>query len=175
MRHLRLAAAAALSAALFATPALAAEARMYRDEARGFTTMIPEGWTDPAGSATTFSPDGAVSCTISVLPNPRTLGKDQADINASLSVYTNEVWKTQFFTGGATGQIDTSGITKLEQFDAPWARGTITYPGRALAKFGVLMIHSPGKVASVTCTGEPPSYDKHVAGIGWVLNYLRPL
>jgi len=36
----------------------------------------------------------------------------------------------EFFTGGATGSVDQAGITRLEAFDAPWAKGRITYRGR---------------------------------------------
>ena len=168
-------AVAALAASVLAVPAAAAEGRLYQDRARGFSTMIPDGWSDPSGGLTTSSPDGSVSCTITAQPVSATASMSQDAINASMQVYTAAVWQGQFFRGGAEGVIETSGITRLEQFDAPWARGTITYPGRPLAKFGVLLVQAPGKLASVTCTGEPFAYDKNLRGLSTVLNYLRPL
>jgi hypothetical protein len=171
----RLAAATLAIAAALAAPAIAAEGRLYQDQARGFSTLIPEGWSDPSGGLTTSSPDGSVSCTITAQPVSATASMSQDAVNASMQVYTAEVWRDQFFRGGAEGVIETSGITRLEQFDAPWARGTITYPGHQLAKFGVLLVQAPGKLASVTCTGEPIAYEKNLRGLSTVLNYLRPL
>jgi hypothetical protein len=163
------------AACVLAGAAAAKDAVLYEDRARGFSTMIPEGWSDPAGGVSTSSADGSVSCTITAMPTPRTATLTQDEVNASMSVYTSDVWKQQFFTGGASGAITDSGITRLEQYDAPWARGTITYPGSAFAKFGVLMVAAPGKLASVTCTGEPTAYDTNLRGLTTVLNYLRPL
>jgi hypothetical protein len=157
--------------------AQAADPKPYRDEARGFVTVIPDGWTDFAGGLTTFSTDKSVSCTITVSPNPRTANMTQDEVNATLMVYTSEFWRQQFFQGGVTGNIELSGTTRLEAYDAPWAKGNITYPGRAPAKFTVLMVQGPGKIVSGTCTGEPSGYLKHenLYGIGKVLNYLRPI
>ena len=150
-------------------------ATLYEDRTHGFSTLIPDGWSNPAGGLVTTSGDGSVRCSITAMPVPRTSGMTQDEVNAAMAVYTADIWKTQFFTGGATGTITDSGITRLEQFDAPWARGNITYPGSAYAKFGVLMVQSPGKLASVTCTGEPSAYDTNLRGLTTVLNYLRPL
>lgn len=163
-----------VAASLGAGPALAVDTRPYVNETQGYKMEIPEGWSDVVNGSTS-SPDGYVRCTISAQANPRTVNTHQDEINNSLKVYTAEVWKKQFFTGGATGVIETTGITRLEQFDAPWARGTITYPGSVTAKFGVLMIQGPGRIASVTCTGDPNTYDKRVFEVGKILNYLRPL
>ena len=166
----------AVVAAAAVTSVQAADPTPYRDGARGFQTMIPEGWSDFAGGTTTYSPDRSVSCTITVSPNPRTADMSQDQVNATLVVYTADVWRKQFFTGGAIGSVDQAGITRLEAFDAPWAKGRITYPGRAPAKFTVLMVQGPGRIVSGTCTGEPSGYDKHenLYGVGKVLNYLRP-
>lgn len=170
---LRIVAAAIALAAV--TSAAAKDAVLYEDKARGFSTMIPAGWSDPAGGLFTSSADGSVRCTITAMPVPRTATLTQDEVNASMNVYTSDVWKQQFFTGGAVGAVTDSGITRLEQYDAPWARGTITYPGTAFAKFGVLLVAAPGKLASVTCTGEPTAYDTNLRGLTTVLNYLRPL
>lgn len=167
-------AAVALGVAL-ALPALAREGQLYEDRTRGFSTVIPPGWTDPAGGLVTTSADGSVRCTITAQPVPQTASMTQDEVNASMSVYTADIWNRQFFVGGATGAVSESGITRLEQYDAPWARGTITYPNSPTAKFGVLLISAPGKLASVTCTGEPFAYDKNLYGLTTVLNYLRPL
>lgn len=166
----------ALAAVLVMTgAAVSREGKLYQDAARGFQTLIPDGWSDPAGGLVTTSADGSVRCTITAQPAPRTASMTQDEVNTSMGVYTADIWKQQFFTGGATGVVTDSGITRLEQFDAPWARGTITYPGNPTAKFGVLLIAAPGKLASVTCTGEPFAYDKNLVGLTTVLNYLRPL
>ena len=168
---------AAIAALVVVVPAATAKdgATLYEDRAHGFSTMIPDGWSDPAGGLATSSADGSVRCSITAMPVKQTAGMTQDQVNAAMSVYTADVWNGQFFTGGATGTITDFGITKLEQYDAPWARGTIIYPGTAFAKFGVLMVQAPGKLATVTCTGEPTSYDTNLRGLTTVLNYLRPL
>lgn len=167
----------ALTVAVMLCSAAAADPKPYSDPARGFSTMIPEGWSDFAGGTTTYSADRSVSCTITVTPHPASAQMSQADINLSLQAYTADVWRAQFFQGGATGTIEQAGITKLDAFDAPYAKGQITYPGRALAKFTVLLVQGPGKIVSGTCTGEPSGYNKHenIYGVGKVLNYMRPL
>lgn len=176
MKTLHWALAGALSAAALNLSAAAKEgATLYEDRTHGFSTLIPDGWSNPAGGLVTTSADGSVRCSITAMPVPRTSSMTQDEVNAAMGVYTADIWKTQFFTGGATGTITDSGITRLEQFDAPWARGNITYPGSAYAKFGVLMVQAPGKLASVTCTGEPSAYDTNLRGLTTVLNYLRPL
>jgi len=86
-----------------------------------------------------------------------------------------EVWKTRFLTGGVTGSIDHSGITKMEQYDGPWARGRLNYPNGAAAKFGVIMLSAPGRMATLTCSADPAAYDSHLADITNLLNWLRPL
>lgn len=164
----------AASIALMAA-ATAPEVTPYTDSVKGFTTMIPVGWSDPAGSMTTASGDQTIHCTFTVSSNPRTANMGQDEINASLAAYTADVWKQQFFTSGVTGSIEVSGITRLEAFDAPWARGMITYPGQAANKFGVLLVAGPGKIVTVTCLGDAGSYAEHVFEIGKVMNYLRPL
>lgn len=170
LRFAAFAGAAALLAA-----AAHAEPRDYADAARGFSMKVPEGWSDPAGGLVVTSADGAVRCTVTAQPVPQTAGKTQDQVNAAMQVYTADIWNRQFFAGGATGTVDHSGITRMEQYDAPWARGTITYPGSPTAKFGVLLIQAPGKLASVTCTGEPLAYDANLSGVTTVLNWLRPL
>lgn len=167
----------ALTATVMLCSPAVADPKPHSDPARGFSTLIPEGWSDFAGGTTTYSADRSVSCTITVTPNPQTAGMQQDDINRMLQVYTAEVWRAQFFQGGATGTIVQTGITRLDGFDAPWAKGQITYPGRALAKFTALLVQGPGKIVSGTCTGEPSGYDKHenIYGVGKVLNYMRPL
>lgn len=163
------------SLAAAAAPATAPEVRPYTDTTRGFTTMIPVGWSDPAGGLTTNSTDGTIHCTFTVTSNPRTISMDQDAINQSLNAYTAEVWKQQFFSGGTTGTIEVSGIVQLEAYAAPWARGMITYPGQAASKFGVLLVASPGKILTVTCLGTVQGYTDNVFAIGKVMNYLRPL
>ncbi|BCW87462.1 hypothetical protein sos41_05910 [Alphaproteobacteria bacterium SO-S41] len=176
MKTLHWALAGAWAAAALSLPAAAKDgATLYEDRTHGFSTMIPDGWSNPAGGLVTSSADGSVRCSITAMPVKQTAGMTQDEVNAAMGVYTSDIWKTQFFTGGATGEITDSGITKLEQYDAPWARGTIIYPGTAFAKFGVLMVQAPGKLATVTCTGEPTSYDTNLRGLTTVLNYLRPL
>lgn len=174
---MRLICAALIASAILFPCAQAADPKPYSDAARGFSTVIPEGWADFAGGVTTYSTDRSVSCTITVTPNPRTANLAQSDINASLMAYTADVWKQQFFQGGTTGTIELSGITQLDGYDAPWAKGDITYPGHKPAKFTVLMVQAPGTIVSGTCTGEPQGYLKHenIYGVGKVLNYLRPL
>lgn len=156
--------------------AQAADPRPYRDDARGFTMMIPDGWSDMNGGVMTESPDHAVRCTITAQPNGQTAAMTQDDVNAMVSrAYTKEVWERQFFVGGATGTIAESGITRLEQFDAPWARGMVTYPGSAPAKFGTILLMAPGRIASASCIGDPASYTANFAGITAILNFLRPI
>lgn len=166
---------AAAAAMLLSGSALAAEPVPYEDPARGFKTVIPEGWSNPAGGLMTQNAAQTITCTFTIQPNPQTASKDQETINRSLAVYTADVWKQQFFTGGTTGSIEVSGITRLEAYDAPWARGLITYPGRELNKFGVLLLAGPGKIVSGICLGEPAAYNDNIYGIGKVLNYLRPM
>lgn len=153
----------------------APEVTPYTDTARGFSTMIPVGWSNPAGGLSTTSADGTIQCTFSVTSNPSTAGMTQDAINQSLNAYTAEVWKQQFFQGGTTGTIEVSGIVQLEAYAAPWARGMITYPGRSTNKFGVLLVASPGKILSCTCLGTVQGYTDNVFAIGKVMNYLRPL
>lgn len=167
--------AALLLAAALTSPTAAAAPQPYRDEARGFAMVIPDGWSDPKGGAMTESGDHAVRCTVTAQPAKQTAGMTQEDVNAMVSrSYTKDVWEHQFFTGGATGAITESGITKMEQYDAPWARGTVTYTGSNLAKFGTILLMAPGKIASVTCVGEPAGFDANFSGITTILNYLRP-
>ena len=96
-------------------------------------------------------------------------------VNATMQAYTAEVWRSRFLAGGVTGSIDHSGITKMEQYDAPWARGRLNYPNGAAAKFGVIMLAAPGRLASITCSADPTAYDDHLADITNLLNWLRPL
>ncbi len=152
-----------------------AEPRDYADPARGFSMKIPEGWSDLAGGMATTSADGSVRCAITATPTPQTASRSQDQVNAGMQAYTADIWKQQFFANGATGTVENAGITRMEQFDAPWARGFITYPGNPTAKFGVLVIAAPGRLASVTCTGEPAAYDANLGGVTTVLNWLRPL
>lgn len=159
----------ALSAA-----SLAAEPRDFADPAAGYAMKLPEGWSEPAGGVT-LSGDGSVRCAVTAQPVPQTATMTQDQVNASMQAYTAEVWAGRFFTGGVTGTIDHSGITRMEQYDAPWARGRMNYPNGAVAKFGVIMLSAPGKLASVTCAAEPAAYDGNLAGITTILNWLRPL
>ncbi len=169
----RLAVLTIAMAAALATAA--AQPRDHADAARGFSMKVPEGWSGPDASLAVASPDGAVRCTITAQPVPQTAAHTQDQVNASMKAYTADIWKSRFLTGGVTGAIEHSGITRMEQYDAPWARGRLNYPNGATARFGVLMIAAPGKLASVTCTGEPHVYDANIAGITTVLNWLRPL
>lgn len=164
-----------IAAALLITPALAAEPRDVTDPAHGFSMKIPDGWSGLDAGLSTTSPGGGVRCTITAQAVPQTTAQTQDQVNASMQAYTADIWRSRFFTGGITGAIENAGITKMEQFDAPWARGRLNYPGGAVAKFGVLMIAAPGRLASVTCTASPSVYDENLAGITTVLNWLRPL
>lgn len=168
--------ALSLAAALLsAAPALAAETRDVADAAHGFSLKIPGGWSDLDAGLSTSSPDGGVRCTIAAQAVPQSAAMTQEQVNATMQAYTADIWKARFFTGGVTGQIENSGITRMEQYDAPWARGRLNYPNGATAKFGVIMLSAPGKMASVTCTATPAAYDDNLAGITTVLNWLRPL
>ncbi|MFT3810733.1 MAG: hypothetical protein QM698_12510 [Micropepsaceae bacterium] len=151
-----------------------AEMRDFADPAAGFSLKLPEAWTDPAGGVTT-SADGSVRCTATGQPVPQTAAMTQEQVNATMQAYTADIWKSRFLTGGVTGSIDHSGITKMEQYDAPWARERLNYPNGAAAKFGVIMLSAPGKLASLTCLADPAAYDSHLADITNLLNWLRPL
>lgn len=164
-----------LIAVMLVSAAMAAEPKDYADPERGFSMKVPDGWTGPAGGLAVTSADGGVRCTITARKVPQTADKTQEQVNAAMQAYTADLWKGQFFTGGANGTIEKSGVTRMEQYDAPWARGTITYPGSASAKFGVLLIQAPGRLASITCTGQPLAYDANFTGVTTAINWLRPL
>ena len=163
-----------VAALLLAGAALAAP-RPHADAARGFAMQIPEGWSDLDAAFSTVSPDGGVRCIVTARDAPQTAAFTQDQVNAAMQAYTAEIWKSRFFTGGVTGEIAQAGITKMEQFDAPWARGRLDYPGGATAKFGVILLGAPGRIVSVTCTASPAAYDVNLAGITTILNWLRPL
>lgn len=165
---------AALLAAGLNTPAAAAEARDIADPAAGYAMKLPAGWSEPSGGVTT-SADGSVRCTMTGQDVPQSAALTQDQVNASMQAYSAEVWKSRFFTGGITGTIEHSGITRMEQYDAPWARGRLSYPNGAEAKFGVILLSAPGKLATVTCTATPAAYDAHLGEVTTVLNWLRPL
>ncbi len=167
-----LAAAATLIAAAHAETK---DVREYKDEARGFSMRLPDGWTDPKGGMMTTSADGSVRCNVTAQPTPKTADMTQDQVNASMQAYTADIWEQRFFTGGAKGVVTDSGITRLDLHDAPWARGTVEYPRSPLAKFGVILVPAPGKLVSVTCTGEPAAYDKNLHGVTTILNWIRPL
>lgn len=169
---LRIAALLVFTAALTITAH--AGTRDYRDPVAGYSLKLPDGWTDPAGGITT-SPDTSVRCTITAQHTPQTAAMTQEQVNTAMQAYTVDVWRTRFFTAGITGSIDHSGITKMEQYDAPWARGRLSYPNGAAAKFGVIMLSAPGRLTSITCSADPAAYDNHLADITNLLNWLRPL
>lgn len=159
---------------LLTASASAAEPRDIADPAAGYAMKLPAGWSEPAGGVTT-SADGSVRCTMTGQAVPQSAALTQDQVNASMQAYNAEVWKSRFFTGGITGTIEHSGITKMEQYDAPWARGRLNYPNGAVAKFGVILLSAPGKLATVTCTATPAAYDAHLGEVTTVLNWLRPL
>lgn len=163
----------AIAAALLAGAAVA-EPRDFTDPAGGYTMKIPEGWSDVTNGQT-LSADGAVQCTMTAQAVARTAAMTQDQVNTAMQAYTAEVWRTQFFTGGVSGSIDKSGITKMEQYDAPWARGRMAYPTGQEVTFGALVIARPGRLASVTCLSAFGAYETNLAGISTVLNWLRPL
>lgn len=170
---MRIAGALLLAAALTVS-ASAGEMRDFADPAAGFSLKLPTGWTDPVAGVTT-SADGSVRCTATGQAVPQTASMTQEQVNVTMQAYTAEVWKTRFLTGGVTGSIDHSGITKMEEYDAPWARGRLNYPNGAAAKFGVIMLSAPGRMATLTCSADPAAYDSHLADITNLLNWLRPL
>ncbi len=147
----------------------------FEDAAKGYKTMIPEQWSTPGADMVTVSADQTVRCTFLVTPDASTIGMTQPDINASMAKYTADIWAQRYFTGGVTGKIEVSGITQLEGFDAPWARGTIIYPGREPLRFNVLVVGGPGKLVTGTCMGDAVNFVDKFGEIGIVLNYLRPL
>jgi hypothetical protein len=165
---------AATTALILGAPARA-EPSDYADPARGYSMKVPEGWSSPAAGGVTTSADGAVQCTVTTQAVPQTATQSQEQVNAAMQAYTPDIWRQRFFTGGVTGTVETAGITKMEQFDAPWARGRMAYPNGVEVKFGVLLISAPGRLATVTCLSDPGAYDKNLAGITTVLNWLRPL
>lgn len=167
-------AATTLFIAAALTFAANADMRDFADPAAGYALKLPDGWTDPVGGVTT-SGDGSVRCTATGQAVAQTAAMTQEQVNATMQAYTADVWKTRFLTGGVTGSIDHSGITKMEQYDAPWARGRLNYPNGANAKFGVIMLSAPGKMATLTCSADPAAYDSHLADITNLLNWLRPL
>ena len=148
--------------------------RDFADPAAGYALKLPDGWSEPAGGVTT-SADGSVRCTATAQAVTQTVTMTQDQVNGTMQAYTADIWKARFLTGGITGSIDHSGITKMEQYDAPWARGRLTYPNGAVAKFGVIMLAAPGKLASLTCSADPAAYDSHLADITNLLNWIRPL
>jgi hypothetical protein len=168
--------AAFCMAAAVAVPYASAEAKPYRDAERGFTIAVPEGWSAFDGGLMTTSPDSKVRCTVAVSPNAATSGLPQDQVNAdAAATYTPIFWERQFFVGGASGAIDDSGVATFDAFQAPWAKGTVEYPRSALANFEIVMVPAPGKVATVTCVGEPEPYAANQAGVTAVINSLRPL
>jgi hypothetical protein len=151
-----------------------AEPRDVTDPVAGYSMKIPDGWSDMANGQT-MSADGAVQCTVTGQKVAQTAALSQDDVNTTMQGYTAEFWRQRFFAGGITGSIDNVGITKMEQYEAPWARGRVAYPTGQEVKFNALMIAGPGRLVSVTCLTSPGGYDKNFPSITIVLNWLRPL
>ena len=163
-------------AALAGLPAIAADAQPYRDETRGFSITVPDGWSSFEGGMMTTSPDAKVRCTVAASANPATVGQLQEQINTdAAATYTPLFWDRQFFVGGASGAIEDSGVASYDAHQAPWAKGTVEYPNAALANFEIVMVPSPGKVTTVTCVGEPDPYAANQAGVTTIINSIRPL
>lgn len=168
--------AAICLAAVAATPVFAHASTPYRDETRGFSIAVPDGWSAFDGGMMTTSPDDKIRCTVSVRDNPATAGQTQDQVNTdAAATYTPTFWERQFFVGGASGDIDDSGVATFDAHQAPWAKGTVKYSHSALANFEIVMVPAPGKVATVTCVGEPAPYAANQAGATIVINSLRPL
>jgi len=159
--------------AVLVSPAIA-EPRIYTDPVAGYSMKIPDGWSDMTNGQT-MSADSAVQCTVTGQHVAQTTALPQEAVNISMQAYTAEFWRQRFFASGITGSIDNVGITKMEQYDAPWARGGMAYPTGQEVKFNALMIAGPGRLVSVTCLTSPGGYDKNFPGITTVLNWLRPL
>ena len=165
------------ASAVLVTGAAAGEPKPYRNETNGFSLLVPDGWSDPAAAdgMTTTSADGAVRCSVTAQADEATKNETQDAINARISAtYTGDSWERQFLGNGTEGQIESSGITRIEQWDAPWAKGWLRYPQQT-ARFGVILFQTPGRIISLTCIGETASYDKNNDDVVTVLNNLRPV
>lgn len=167
-----------LMATALIADASAGEPKPYRNETNGFSLLVPDGWSDPAAAdgMTTVSADGSVRCSVTAQANAATKDTTQDTINAQVAAtYNGELWERQFLSNGQQGQIESSGITRIEHYDAPWAKGWLRYPNQPNARFGVILFQTPGRIVSLTCIGEMASYDKNGDDVVTVLNNLRPV
>ena len=166
----------ALLAATAAGGAASADPRPYQDPQKRYAIQIPDGWNDPAGGMATSSADEQVTCTITAMPNKATEGQTQDQVNAMVtSTYNGDVWARQFFDANRRGEIEGAGIAHIDIYDAPWAKGWSIFRDTPKARFGVIVLHAPGKIVSATCTGEEAAYLKLQDQAAVVLNSLRPV
>jgi hypothetical protein len=169
-----------ISTALLAAAALcggaAADPKAYQDPQGRYAIQVPDGWSDPAGGMATSAADRSVTCTITATPNKATEGQTQEQVNAMVTqTYNGDVWAAQFFDANRQGEIEGSGIRRIDIYDAPWAKGWSVFRDTPKARFGVIVVQAPGRIVSATCTGEEAAYLKIQDEAAIVLNSLRPI
>lgn len=171
----------ALFSAGIALASVALAAQIHRDEANKFYTVLPDGWVlaPPTAAApfTITSPDGGTQCDVTSMAQPGTANLTQEQINKGMAAsYSRELWMSQFFTGGRTGQINAFGVTPRDGFEAAWASGSMAQPGDGrLLYFTTVILMTPGRMVRGYCSGDIHSMPKNVTPVMQTMDNLRPI